>query len=173
MRTIQNILIPVDLSSSNITSMLYGSELGLDFGATTHFVAAAPISDKPDKVPSGKKISKVALVDYLVEKVHAAVPDQNLQRTVVFHIERSCSRCDAIINYALNNSIDLIVVGSVQRSIIRHLLFGSLSDDLLRRAPCPVVRAPHGDLAAPKEEENEADNSKPNLKAGARRKSSP
>lgn len=172
MRTIQNILITVDLSSSDIAPIVFGIELGLEFGATIHFVAAAPISDKPDNVRPDTETLDLILVDYLVEKVSTALSDQDLLRAVVFHVERAPSRCDAIINYALNNSIDLIVVGSVQQGILRHLIFGGLSDDLLRRAPCPVVRAPLSNQVTGKDRENETDNLEANLPIRSRRSSS-
>lgn len=46
---------------------------------------------------------------------------------------------DKIIEYANENCIDLIVIAAYGKSGIEHLLFGSTTDRVLRKAPCPAL----------------------------------
>ena len=53
----------------------------------------------------------------------------------------------AIIEVARNENADLIVVGSRGRNPIERVLMGSVSDKVVRRAPCDVLvvrEPPHG-----------------------------
>jgi nucleotide-binding universal stress UspA family protein len=44
-----------------------------------------------------------------------------------------------IVRYATKTQADLIVMASHGRMGLRHLLFGSVAEALLRTAPCPVL----------------------------------
>ena len=50
-----------------------------------------------------------------------------------------------IIRYADENEIDLIVLGTVGRTGLSHLLLGSVAENVVRKAHCPVftVRPPN------------------------------
>ena len=44
-----------------------------------------------------------------------------------------------IIGYALENKIDLIVMGTHGRSAISHVLLGSVAERVVRKSVCPVL----------------------------------
>ncbi|NLI12259.1 universal stress protein [Pelotomaculum propionicicum] len=46
---------------------------------------------------------------------------------------------ESIVNYANDNALDLIVMGSYGRSAISRLLMGSVSNYVVRHARCPVM----------------------------------
>jgi nucleotide-binding universal stress UspA family protein len=46
---------------------------------------------------------------------------------------------DAIVSYAKDNHIDLIIVGPRGRSKLKSLVLGSVTSDVVRRAHCPVL----------------------------------
>jgi nucleotide-binding universal stress UspA family protein len=54
---------------------------------------------------------------------------------------RSSPAADAIIESAVDNAIDLIVLGKSNRATLPDLL-GSVSSQVLRRASCPVLQIP-------------------------------
>ncbi len=57
----------------------------------------------------------------------------------------------AIITYAKEAPIDLIVMGTHGRGAVAHLLIGSVAENVVRKAPCPVltVRHPEHEFIAP------------------------
>jgi nucleotide-binding universal stress UspA family protein len=56
-----------------------------------------------------------------------------------------------IIGYAQDNEVDVIVMGTHGRGAFAHMLLGSTTEKVLRKACCPVltVRAPDHDLETP------------------------
>lgn len=44
-----------------------------------------------------------------------------------------------IIQYAKDNEIDLIVMGTHGRGPVEHMLLGSVAEKVVRKAPCPVL----------------------------------
>lgn len=45
----------------------------------------------------------------------------------------------AIVDYAADNSFDLIVMGTHGRTGVAHLVMGSMAETVVRSAPCPVM----------------------------------
>src|SRR5262249_39641609 len=48
-----------------------------------------------------------------------------------------------IVDYAKNNDIDLIVVGTQGRGGVAHFLMGSVAERVVRTARCPVLTVRH------------------------------
>jgi universal stress protein A len=44
-----------------------------------------------------------------------------------------------IVRYAVEQAIDLIVIGTHGRGPIGHMLLGSVAEKVVRKAPCPVL----------------------------------
>jgi nucleotide-binding universal stress UspA family protein len=63
----------------------------------------------------------------------------------------STSPSAAIVTYAHDASVDLIVMGTHGRGAIAQLLMGSVAERVVRIAPCPVltVRHPEHDFVLP------------------------
>ena len=57
----------------------------------------------------------------------------------------------AIVGYARDARVDLIVMGTHGRGAMAHLLMGSVAERVVRTAPCPVltVRHPEHDFVLP------------------------
>jgi len=50
---------------------------------------------------------------------------------------------DRILEYAREIDADLIVIGAQRHGHFYRLFFGDTGDELMRRAPCPVLVVPH------------------------------
>jgi nucleotide-binding universal stress UspA family protein len=48
-----------------------------------------------------------------------------------------------IVSYARENTIDLIVIATHGRGGLSHVLLGSTTEKLIRKAPCPVLTVRH------------------------------
>jgi nucleotide-binding universal stress UspA family protein len=56
------------------------------------------------------------------------------------HCEGS-HEADVILNAAVKEHADMIVVGTHGRTGLSHLLMGSVAEKVIREAPCPVLCA--------------------------------
>lgn len=56
-----------------------------------------------------------------------------LECTALFSVART------ICEFALNNSVDLIVVTTTRRTGLSRVIMGSVAEDVVRRSPCPVL----------------------------------
>ena len=61
-------------------------------------------------------------------------------RTVVL---TSSSAAYAIVDYARDHGIDLIVTGTHGRGALAHLVMGSVAEQVVRLASCPVLTVRH------------------------------
>ncbi|HKF70044.1 MAG TPA: universal stress protein, partial [Vicinamibacterales bacterium] len=63
----------------------------------------------------------------------------------------SGSAAYAIVDYARENGIDLIVLGTHGRGVLAHLMMGSVAERVVRIANCPVltVRCPQHEFVMP------------------------
>jgi len=55
----------------------------------------------------------------------------------------SSSPAFAIVDYAREHEIDLIVMGTHGRGALAHLMMGSVAERVVRLAPCPVLTIKH------------------------------
>jgi nucleotide-binding universal stress UspA family protein len=58
---------------------------------------------------------------------------------------------NAIVAYARQNDVDLIIIGTHGRGAMGRLIMGSVAERVVRTAPCPVltVRQPEHDFLQP------------------------
>jgi nucleotide-binding universal stress UspA family protein len=78
-------------------------------------------------------------------------PHAEIQPELVVH---EGSAPDSILSFAQTQQADLIVMGTHGRRGFDHLMLGSVTDRVMRRAPCPVLvvrNPPHDAMAASKE----------------------
>jgi nucleotide-binding universal stress UspA family protein len=72
----------------------------------------------------------------LLDEAARMLRDRGVEATTV---EPSGDTADSIVDVAKDEAADLIVVGSRHRGVIRRLLFGSVSSDVVVEAPCDVL----------------------------------
>jgi nucleotide-binding universal stress UspA family protein len=74
---------------------------------------------------------------------------QTLKLTPV--VETHVNVANGVTAYAATNAIDLIIVGTHGRGVIKKFLMGSVAERVVRTAPCPVlaVREHERDFIAP------------------------
>jgi len=139
--SVKNVLYATDFSATSEAALLYATALCRRFGSTLHL--AHVLSDTNLLLMTGG-------VDYVSfqtlyndaqniaqEKVQniAAGLGEIPYRTYVRHgkVWTNLSRIVA------ENAVDLIVVGTHGRKGLGKLVLGSVAEDILRHAPCPVL----------------------------------
>jgi len=150
--TVKRILVPTDFSETADKALEYAKDLATKIGASLHLVH---VFRDPYAVTS------------CAPEVYAPVPAEVRARALEEVHERLLERLDAaeeqqfrgscgvvrglvapqIVDYAANQDIDLIVIGTHGRRGVAHVILGSVAEHVVRTAACPVltVRAEHCD----------------------------
>ena len=155
MPTLQRILCPTDFSEFSQKAVRYSCELAAKYSAELHLLHVLQdyeaISPTPgeifapfaDWLPELHKQSQVKL---------AEMPGPEWEsRLKVHRTARVGAPIDEICKYAKEHHIDLIVQGTHGRRGIKHLLMGSVAENIVRYAPCAVltVRDPKHEFVKP------------------------
>ena len=130
-----HILVPTDLTPLSDAALTYAKTLARTFGGTVHLLHVLPnvflrpvVSDPRALEASARKQLQCHLTDAENEQLH-----------VVTAVGRSDEPVDEIVSYARLHDIDLIVLGTHGRRRGAHLLMRSITEKVIRTAPCPVL----------------------------------
>ncbi|MFQ5964827.1 MAG: universal stress protein [Candidatus Scalinduaceae bacterium] len=141
---LQKILCSVDFSESSLEALKYATHLALNEGATLYLIHivdsriydyGGPIYEPETSTiaPVIDQTSMDRLKDKLLEEVAKELQDK-VETIISFGVPFV-----EIIKAAKDNDIDLIVMGTHGRSGIAHIMLGSVSEKVVRKAPCPVL----------------------------------
>ena len=143
MLKLHSILCPTDFSEFSERAIRYACELVEKFHAELHllnvlqdYYAVAPGTGETfapfiDWLPELRKQSQQQL---------AKLPGPDWASTVHIHrTTRVGAPIDEIVKYVKEHNIDLIVQGTHGRRGIKHMLLGSVAENVVRYAPCPVL----------------------------------
>lgn len=139
---LKRILLPTDFSRNSATAANYACELATRFEAELHLLHALEIhpSLTPDfgmglVLPKYISESRAA-----AEKALANVLDPSWLRgrTVVQAVVEGSPKAE-IIRYAREHDIDLVVLSTHGRTGLPHVILGSVAENVVRTAPCPVL----------------------------------
>jgi nucleotide-binding universal stress UspA family protein len=155
MIAIKNILVPTDFSPASVQALEYGRQFARQFGGRLHLLHTVEnvLFAGGAEVP----IAAVRQVEESLESVarremEAAVTvDDRASLGVVTIVRSAHSAAADILEYAREQPIDLIVMGTHGRGVLHHLLMGSVAERVVRSAPCPVltVHSKERDLLRP------------------------
>jgi nucleotide-binding universal stress UspA family protein len=145
---INAILCPVDRSEVSRRALIVGAELARWYGARLRVleVAAAglpPAAASPSAVAGLTPALRRAILDELQR--FAACAD-GVATDVVVEEGDVVTR---ILAEASARATGLIVMGTHGRSGVERLVAGSITEKVLRQAPCPVLTVPPGQGAVP------------------------
>ena len=156
MIAMKNVLVATDFGEAADNALVYGRELATRFDATLHvlhvaenvyitaFGAETYASFAPDLQRDIEQNAELRLNEAVLDS------DGSGPRTVPV-VLTSSSPAFAIIDYAREHGIDLIIMGTHGRGALGHILMGSVAERVVRLAPCPVltIRQPARDFVHP------------------------
>ena len=146
MFSIQTILHPTDFSQPSYGALRFACSLASDYNASLVIVhvANAPVVLGTELVIPGTEDCQ----EKLEEELHRMqVPDNRIG--VIRRLVEG-SPATEILRVAQLSCADLIVMGTHGRRGLNRLLMGSVAEEVVRKATCPVltVRMPHvGNMA--------------------------
>ncbi len=111
-------------------------------GATLHLIHIV----EPVVYPADWSYAQVGFADIEQELVDNAVKELGVlsskltaEGCTVQTTVRRGRASDEICAYAIEHGISMIAIGTHGRSGLEHFLFGSTTERVLRKAPCPVL----------------------------------
>jgi nucleotide-binding universal stress UspA family protein len=142
---LNTILVPSDFSECSNAAVRYGLELARRFDAKVHLLH---VIQDPATQPWAAEGLSIPLLDAVEqwqksakERLGASVPGPDAGRVTVVTVV--ATPYPEILRYAEANAVDLIVMGTHGRSGVSHMLLGSITERVVRRAPCPVLTVRH------------------------------
>jgi nucleotide-binding universal stress UspA family protein len=138
---IHNILFPTDLSDRYSAALGHALMLADRFQARLIMLHAAGSRENPQEMRFPEVEPAVdefeASLEEHLSQIIGAEPAHQLRLERVVH--QNDHPVQEICAYAETNAIDLIIMGAHGRSGLSHLLAGSISEEVVRRASCPVM----------------------------------
>ena len=144
MNAIQKILVPTDFSPHADEAFRVANTLAKATGAE---VIVFHVANPPVEATEGGPLLEesrgkgTANVWDLFRKLQATEPGVRVEHVTIVADRPSAAHVVEALEKA---GCDLIVMGTHGRSWLRHRLFGSVTEEVVRLAPCPVmvVKAP-------------------------------
>jgi nucleotide-binding universal stress UspA family protein len=147
MLRIDRILYPTDFSKCAGHALPHTLHLAEHYRADLHLLHALVLHEgdpgnAAHRLPNMEELYQV-LEQHAEAQMKTAVEQHgpaacDIKRAQV----RSISAAGAILDYAVEQDIDLVVMGTHGRRGLRRLLLGSVAEEVVRLAPCPVLTVP-------------------------------
>jgi nucleotide-binding universal stress UspA family protein len=142
MNTFKQILVPTDFSETAGAALECAKSIADRFGGSLHVlhVLQDPVLYGP--VVEGYTVLATLREDmYRDAKRHLGqLLDEAERQALNARMDLTWGHpADVIVDYAAQNRIDLVVMGTHGRGPLTRLLLGSVADKVVRKAPCAVM----------------------------------
>lgn len=134
---IRRILLATDLSEASDAASVQAFDLARSL--TAELVVVSVIDPATDPVTGLRGTPIDRRRDARLEAAQALVARGRHEGVRVSFLVWEGDPGEAIVEAATSEQVDLVVVGSHGRSGVGRMLLGSVSDFVVRRAPCPVL----------------------------------
>ena len=144
MLSFKKILCPIDFSDLSLSAMRVALELAAQFQAELHLLYvfggydAIALNPETALTPMPKWLTDLRKI---AQEKLAALPGADLEQgcPAIVRAMPDGSAIYEIIQYAQHQNIDLIVISTHGRTGLKHLVIGSVAENVVRSAPCPVL----------------------------------
>jgi nucleotide-binding universal stress UspA family protein len=142
MFTITSLLVPTDFSPSATKAFHLALQIAKGNNAMIHVLHVV----EPVVYPADWNYAQVGFAD--IEQDLVQTSEEQLQKLVTeannagVEIVTACKRgraSEEICSYALENTTSIIAIGTHGHTGLEHFLFGSTTERVLKKAPCPVL----------------------------------
>ena len=142
-QNIRKILAPIDFSEHSMEAMRGAMELAKDLGAEeVHLVHVIAPQQRliPSTIEQNRELAREgAMLEQAEEELARIKKDELGNSKMVIICAVVGPPVEKLVNYAKEQLIDLIVVATHGRTGGEHILIGSVSEKLVRNAPCSVL----------------------------------
>src|ERR671914_506184 len=148
--SIRKILVPVDGSKASVKALQYATHLAELEASNSELIVVHVLEDVKQGGAIGlqakygnvrlvegfKRARKEAALEWL-KQIEEAAKKKGIR--IKSEVLDGDSKAGVITDYAGENRVDLIVVGSRGLTGFKRLLLGSVSNAIIGNAPCPVM----------------------------------
>lgn len=132
---LRRILLATDFSSCSERALQYAVSVARHYDATLYLAHVVP-EEMPTSAPTtasrpSLRRAEQEMANLLTSGVLRGVPHQVLLSTGVLW--------NCVQKMIMENSVDLVVVGTHGRTGVRKLMLGSAAEEIFRKSPCPVL----------------------------------
>ena len=149
MQPIKTILVPTDFSAPAERALAYARSLADAYGASLHLLHVIE-----DPFAAGLHMGMVGAppegyFEHLDQQSHARLgalltPDEKKTYSAVIATRMGYAATEILDYVRDHGAIDLIVIATAGRGAVSRLMMGSVTDKIVRTAPCPVLTVhPH------------------------------
>lgn len=134
MLKIETIVCPTDLSDASLEAVPLATRMARLHGADLHLLHVHllhSISPSEEDVPFPGEAEARAELESSADEIP--------WNQVVHEVRRGVNAAPTILEYAEEHDADMIVMGSHGRRGFRRLLLGSVTEEVVRISPCPVL----------------------------------
>lgn len=157
MAEIKRVLLPTDFSECAMAAADYACNMVDKFGA--ELVVLHVVHDVANDIPDfGMGLAFPAylentaehrkeVIDYAQKSVDELIKSfPEVPTSVTSNVKLGTAHRE-IIDFAAENDIDLIVIGTHGRTGFSHAILGSVAERVIRHATCPVLTIRHNESA--------------------------
>lgn len=149
---IKKILVPTDLSDQSLVAVAFARTLAEQFGAVITLMYVVdnlpvltyplPVDFNTDRIfKDAIETAKMDVKLFVAEKLD---DDESIERVVTLGTPH-----EEIVQYAMDNSVDLIVIATHGRTGLRHVLLGSVAERVVRYSHIPVLTVKPEEMRMP------------------------
>ena len=138
MLQISKVLVPYDFSSFSKVALAHGLVMAQRHRAELHVIYV--------EVLHGEIVSNSTTSSEKAEALRVRIAEDNRDLgdqlkgpAIHYVVGHDLAAGPAINTYALEYDIDLIVMGTHGRRGLKHMFLGSVAEEMIRIAPCPVM----------------------------------
>jgi universal stress protein A len=144
---LKRILVPTDFSKFSENALRYATAFAEKFGS--HLYLLHVVQDLTWFIPEAILVAPAAMPP--LEEFRTAartaldrvVKELNLPGIKIEAAVAEGTPFEAIIRFAREQNVDLIVMGTHGHTGLAHMLMGSVAEKVVRKAPCPVLSVRH------------------------------
>ena len=149
---LKKILCPIDHSDCSKEALKYAVSFALRNEAVLYLLHVIDIRTFDENLDTiTKQIADESSINNLKKKLLECVPEEIRSDMKIEAIVVQGIPFVEIIKTAKDNEVDMLVLGTHGRTGLAHMMLGSVSEKVVRKAPCPVltVRSPNQKFVMP------------------------
>ncbi|MGD0117394.1 MAG: universal stress protein [Candidatus Binatus sp.] len=145
-QNVKKILAPIDFSTHSMEALRGAMELAKDVGAEVHLMHVIaphhhfiPLPLATNAEESRELVREAAMIEQAEEELARIKKDDFADSKKVFTFAVVGAPVQKLVDYAKEQEIDLIVMSTHGRTGGDHILVGSVTEKVVRNAPCSVL----------------------------------